>query len=154
MKKAPVLFLAFSGAAAVLSLAWVWLGERRADEAQAATVRLGRTLYAQRCASCHGVKLEGQPDWKSPLPTGKMPAPPHDASGHTWHHPDSVLFRITREGPAAIVGSGYKSDMPRFGGVLSDEEIRAVLAFIKSTWPERERAYQEEMTRRKRAQAE
>lgn len=79
-----------------------------------------------------------------------MPAPPHDASGHTWHHPEGVLFRITRDGPVAIVGSGYKSDMPRFGGVLSNEEIQAVLAFIKSAWPERERVYQEEMTRRER----
>ncbi|ASQ14961.1 c-type cytochrome [Sinorhizobium meliloti] len=145
MKMAPVLFLALGGVATALALTWFWLDERRADE-----VRLGRMLYSKRCASCHGVKLEGQPDWKSPLPTGKMPAPPHDASGHTWHHPDGLLFRITRDGPAAIVGSGYKSDMPSFGGVLSNEEIRAVQAFIKSTWPERERVYQEEMTRRER----
>ncbi|MDW9545005.1 c-type cytochrome [Sinorhizobium meliloti] len=145
MKMAPVLFLALGGVATALALTWFWLDERRADE-----VRLGRMLYSKHCASCHGVKLEGQPDWKSPLPTGKMPAPPHDASGHTWHHPDGLLFRITRDGPAAIVGSGYKSDMPSFGGVLSNEEIRAVQAFIKSTWPERERVYQEEMTRRER----
>jgi mono/diheme cytochrome c family protein len=77
-----------------------------------------------------------------------MPAPPHDASGHTWHHPDGVLFRITKEGPAAVVGGGYESDMPGFGDILGDEDIRAVLAFIKSTWPERERAYQAEMSRR------
>ena len=61
---------------------------------EAATIGLGRQLYAQHCASCHGDRLQGQPDWKSPLPSGRMPAPPHDASGHTWHHPDGVLFRI------------------------------------------------------------
>jgi mono/diheme cytochrome c family protein len=33
--------------------------------------------------------------------------------------------------------------MPAFDGVLTDEQIRAVLAFIKSTWPERERRFQE-----------
>ena len=76
-----------------------------------------------------------------------MPAPPHDASGHTWHHPDGVLFRITKEGVAAVVGGGYQSDMPAFGDVLSDDEIRAVLAYIKSMWPERERAYQAEVSR-------
>ena len=119
-----------------------------AGDASAATVALGKTVYAEHCASCHGAKLEGQRDWKSPLPSGRMPAPPHDASGHTWHHPDGVLFRITKEGPAAVVGGGYESDMPGFGNVLTDEEIRAVLAFIKSTWPERERAYQAEMSRR------
>ena len=117
----------------------------------AATIAQGKTLYAERCASCHGAKLEGQRDWKSPLPSGRMPAPPHDASGHTWHHPDGVLFRITKEGPAAVVGGGYESDMQGFGnGTLSDDDIRAVLAFIKSTWPERERAYQAEMSRRER----
>ena len=79
-----------------------------------------------------------------------MPAPPHDASGHTWHHPDGVLFRITREGPAAVVGGGYQSDMLGFGNVMSDDDIWAVLSFIKSTWPERERQYQVEMSRRER----
>ncbi|MFC3726928.1 c-type cytochrome [Neoaquamicrobium sediminum] len=108
----------------------------------------GRMLYAEHCASCHGANLEGQPDWKQPLPTGRLPAPPHDATGHTWHHPDGVLYRITREGTAAVVGGGYQSDMPGFGDILPDSDIRAVLDYIKSTWPERERDYQKEISRR------
>jgi len=106
----------------------------------------GRQVYVDHCASCHGSYLEGQPDWKSPLPSGRLPAPPHDASGHTWHHPDDVLFRVVKEGTAAIVGGGYESDMPGFGDALSDAEIRAVLDYIKSTWPERERSYQENVS--------
>ncbi|WP_353642146.1 cytochrome c [Mesorhizobium sp. WSM2239] len=115
-----------------------------------AAIARGAKLYAKHCAACHGARLEGQPNWKSPLPSGRLPAPPHDASGHTWHHPDGVLFRVTKEGAAAIVGGGYESDMPGFGEILGDEDIRAILAFIKSTWPERERAYQAEMSRRER----
>ncbi|WP_244274483.1 c-type cytochrome [Pannonibacter phragmitetus] len=107
----------------------------------------GRQIYADQCAACHGADLEGQPDWRTPLPTGRLPAPPHDASGHTWHHPDDVLFRIVKESTAAIVGGGYASDMPGFADVLSDAEIRAVLDYIKSTWPERERSYQSEISR-------
>lgn len=107
----------------------------------------GRVLYAQRCASCHGLKLEGQADWKRRLPSGRLPAPPHDASGHTWHHPDEVLLRITREGLAAVVGNGYESDMPGFSAVLTDQEIRDVIGYIKNTWPERERIYQEQINR-------
>lgn len=107
----------------------------------------GRAVYEARCAACHGAQLEGQPDWRSPLPSGRLPAPPHDASGHTWHHSDDVLFRIIKEGTAAIVGNGYESDMPGFGDVLTDAEIRAVLAYIKSTWPERERTHQEQVSR-------
>jgi hypothetical protein len=81
---------------------------------------------------------------------GSHTAPPHDASGHTWHHADGLLFRITRDGPAAVVGGGYQSHMPGFWNIMSDDEIRAVLAFIKSTWPEQEREYQAEISRRER----
>ncbi len=107
----------------------------------------GRQVYEAQCAACHGAELQGQHDWRSPLPSGRLPAPPHDASGHTWHHSDAVLFRIVKEGTAAVVGGGYESDMPGFGDVLSDAEIDAVLAYIKSTWPERERSYQESVSR-------
>ena len=114
--------------------------------ASAEVIEQGRQVYADQCASCHGAQLEGQPDWKTPLPSGRLPAPPHDAGGHTWHHPDDILFRIVREGTAAIVGGGYESDMPGFADLLSDAEIRVVLAYIKSTWPERERTYQENVS--------
>ncbi len=124
-----------------------------ADPTNAAQVALGRTVYAQQCASCHGAKLEGQPNWRDRLPNGRMPAPPHDESGHTWHHPDGVLFGITKEGlvPGKYAPKGYQSDMPGFGGALSDEQIWAVLAYIKSTWPPRETAYQREVDRKSRS---
>lgn len=109
-------------------------------------VALGRTAYAENCASCHGANLEGQPDWKRRLDNGRMPAPPHDESGHTWHHSDKALFTITKGGIGAVVPD-YESDMPAFGSKLSDEEIAAVLAYIKSTWPDRQRAYQAERSK-------
>ncbi len=105
------------------------------------TLADGEALYAEHCAVCHGAQLEGQPNWQERLPSGRLPAPPHDATGHTWHHPDAMLLEITKHGPGALV-EGYESDMPGFAGVLSDDEIIAILAFIKSTWPERERAAQ------------
>lgn len=105
----------------------------------------GRTLYLENCAACHGVNLEGQPDWIARLPGGRLPAPPHDATGHTWHHSDAQLLRITRDGLAAIV-PGYRTDMPAFGETLVDAEIAAIIDYIKSTWPERERAYQQART--------
>jgi mono/diheme cytochrome c family protein len=111
----------------------------RADPGDAARVALGQRVYAQHCASCHGTKLEGQPDWRRRLPNGRMPAPPHDETGHTWHHADALLFAITKQGlvpPHAP--AGYESDMPAFGKTLSDEEIWSVLAYIKSHWTSRE----------------
>ena len=77
----------------------------------------------------------GQPNWQRRLPNGRLPAPPHDESGHTWHHPDAVLFAITKHGMVPpYAPAGYQSDMPGFGSVLSDGEIRAVLAYIASHW--------------------
>ena len=52
----------------------------------------GKKIYANNCASCHGINLEGQQNWMSRLPNGLMPAPPHDKTGHTWHHPEEYLF--------------------------------------------------------------
>jgi len=137
-----VVLLVVSGAALIGSFVGTGVST------EAATIATGRRVYDEHCAACHGANLEGQPDWRRRLPSGRLPAPPHDASGHTWHHSDSVLFRITKQGPAAIVGGGYESDMPGFADVLTDGEIRAVISFIKSTWPERERKMQERKNQR------
>ena len=133
--------------ALALTGAGLWVGFGRSDSGSAVSaerIALGRSLYAEHCASCHGANLEGQPNWRNRRPNGRMPAPPHDASGHTWHHPDEALFRVTKEGSAAVAGGGYESDMPGFGEIMTDAEIRAVLAFIKSSWPERRRNVQEQ----------
>src|SRR5712691_3711033 len=109
------------------------LAKRRiADPAQ---IDRGRVVYEQRCAVCHGQGLEGQPNWRVRLPNGRLPAPPHDDTGHSWHHPGEVLFAIVKKGLVPpYAPAGYESDMPAFGTVLSDEDIRAVLAYIESRW--------------------
>ena len=81
--------------ASALIATWILVG-LRADAENAETIALGRTIYETQCAACHGAQLEGQPDWQMPLPSGRLPAPPHDATGHTWHHPDDILFRIVK----------------------------------------------------------
>jgi mono/diheme cytochrome c family protein len=118
-------------------------GDGRPDPAQLAS---GAKGYAQHCAACHGAKLEGQPNWRAKLPNGRMPAPPHDDSGHTWHHPDEVLFGITKHGLVPpYAPPGYESDMPGFAGKLSDAEIRNVLAYIASHWSNEVRKLRAEM---------
>lgn len=118
-------------------------GDGKPDPAQLAS---GQKVYAQHCAECHGARLEGQPNWRARLPNGRMPAPPHDDSGHTWHHPDEVLFGITKHGLVPpYAPAGYESDMPAFAGKLSDAEIRAVLAYIESQWSQDVRKLRAEM---------
>jgi len=111
---------------------------------------LGKALYADSCASCHGVELEGKvEDWRSPGPDGLMPAPPHDETGHTWHHPDEVLFEITKYGIVAAANlKNYTSAMPIYEDVLTDAEIIAVLSYLKSTWPDEIRNGHDEMNAR------
>ncbi|MGX5659247.1 c-type cytochrome [Castellaniella ginsengisoli] len=122
------------------------------DPANQDLVVRGKAIYANACAACHGAELQGQPGWRERLANGRLPAPPHDRTGHTWHHPDAVLFDLVKNG---LVGGrtappGYESDMPAFGGTLSDEQIVAVLAYIKSTWPSDARRMQKEVTEQQR----
>lgn len=97
----------------------------------------GKRVYADQCAACHGDKLQGEPDWRGTNEDGRLRAPPHDESGHTWHHADELLFGITKYGLAQIANRpDYETDMPVFKDILSDEDIIAVLSYIKSTWPD------------------
>ncbi|WP_259955352.1 c-type cytochrome [Sulfitobacter mediterraneus] len=106
----------------------------------------GQSLYADNCASCYGANLEGQPNWQSPNADGVLPAPPHDRTGHTWHHDDELLFEYTKLGGAAALevrgGTGFNSGMPAFNETLTDDDVWDILAYIRSTWPEREREAQ------------
>lgn len=134
------------GAVALTSIGLVpiTVTKRELDPNDAQRVAEGTRLYAAHCAACHGVELEGQANWREQLPEGGLPAPPHDETGHTWHHEDELLFDYTKLGGQQVVGPGFKSNMPGFADTLSDEQIWAILSFIKSTWPEREQAFQDQ----------
>jgi mono/diheme cytochrome c family protein len=126
---------------ATVTIAWLADGGDRAlasagaDPDDPDQVALGGQVYATYCASCHGANLEGQPGWKRRLDDGGYPAPPHDETGHTWHHADEMLFEYTKRGGSAVIGGNFKSNMPGFGEQITEREIWAVIAFIKSRWP-------------------
>ena len=134
---------------AMASLA-AWLPVGQAALASGDLAR-GVALYAEHCASCHGAELEGAPDWRRRGADGLYPAPPHDETGHTWHHGDQLLFDYTKLGGEALLAlsgiTNFESGMPGFAETLTDNQIRDILAFIKSTWPEQLRRHQEELTR-------
>lgn len=117
-------------------------------------IAAGKVVYDGYCADCHGARLEGQPNWKARLPSGRLPAPPHDDSGHTWHHANAVLFDLVKHGlKPPNAPADYQSDMPAFGGTLSDDQIWAVLAFIQSRWSERVRAAHADLETRHKQQS-
>lgn len=109
-------------------------------------ITAGQTLYSETCASCHGENLEGQPNWRSPDADGVLPAPPHDGTGHTWHHDNDLLFEYTKHGGQAALATrgvkNFKSGMPAFQDHLSDEDIWDILAYIRSTWPDKQQQAQ------------
>ena len=113
-----------------------------------ARVASGETLYTQYCAACHGADLQGAPNWKQRLPNGSFPPPPHDPTGHTWHHPDDQLVAITALGgdPA------YNGVMPGFAVSLTTDQMATILDFIKSRWGSQEREYQWWITATSRGQ--
>ena len=139
MKRSLIAVIGVAAAGAI----WFVTADRTAQAetitlrpADAGIVATGAEIYATTCASCHGAALEGQPDWKSRNSDGRLPAPPHDPTGHTWHHPDQQLLAIVTHGTEAIVGGDYRSNMMGFGEILGEAEIVDVMAYIKSTWPD------------------
>lgn len=107
----------------------------------AAQLAQGEAVYNQYCAECHGIDGEGQPNWQRPGPDGRLPAPPHDSAGHTWHHPDQQLLGIIARG-----GLLPNSDMPGYEGILTEEEMVAVLEYIKTFWGPEELEFQRRVT--------
>lgn len=141
----PMILAALAAVAVLGAVGWTVVSHGESPREAAALalqpndaelVAKGGALYAAKCAACHGARLEGQPDWRTRGADGLLPAPPHDASGHTWHHPDETLFRITKFGVAKIIDDpNYKTAMPIYQDRMSDEEIVAVLSWIKAQWP-------------------
>jgi mono/diheme cytochrome c family protein len=100
-----------------------------------ALVRDGRAIYMMSCSSCHGRRLQGQALWQVMDQYAGRRAPPQDATGHTWQHSDDALFAKTKLGRFPTEPPHRTSYMPAFTGRMTDHQILAVLAFIKSTWP-------------------
>lgn len=117
-----------------------------ADPNNRQLVKRGKKIYTDICATCHGKDMEGPPVWRGtegePLPE----PPPHNATGTTWQHPDALLFAITKEGGDRNSPEDPSSGMPGFGDIMSDDDIWAALAYIKSRWPKEIRRKHSEIT--------
>jgi len=105
----------------------------------------GEALYNRYCLSCHG----------GPTGGSMMDYPPrHNANGHTWHHPDCQLKQIIKNGAdemtvrmRQMMAPPNAPTMPAFKDLLTDEDIDAILAFIKTWWTDQQRNFQAQVTR-------
>jgi mono/diheme cytochrome c family protein len=86
----------------------------------------GRVLYEQHCAVCHGVTGRGDGPGalvhRQPMRDFSNPAAMREVN-------DGFLFEIIKKGSSQF---GRSNAMPSWGMKLSDEEIRAVVAHIRS----------------------
>jgi mono/diheme cytochrome c family protein len=107
----------------------------------------GRVVYDQHCASCHGANAEGAPDWQQRDEHGELPAPPHNAQGHTWRHSDGELYEMVSKGWRDPFNKTERLTMPGFGKLLTAQQIREVITYLKTLWTPDQRSFQSEESR-------
>jgi len=90
---------------------------------------LGEKVYRKNCLQCHNENAKGTQAWKQLLPDGNYPPPPLNGSAHAWHHDIGTLTRSIKNGGIPLGGV-----MPAFKGKLSEQEIRAVIAYFQNFW--------------------
>ena len=109
------------------------------------TTNRRRVILRANCASCHGADLTGAADWKPPRTTALSAAAPRLLRPHLARprpRPDRNHPRRLRL---------PQSRMPAFGDRLTDEDIEAILEFIKTSWGPQEKAYQDLVTEQDQA---
>ncbi|QRF63088.1 cytochrome c [Variovorax sp. UC122_21] len=86
----------------------------------------GEKIYAQQCAWCHGERGEGVLDVFPPL-AGNRAVNMHNASN---------LVQVVRRGGflPATEGNPRPYGMPPFGHLLDDQELAAVLSYVRGSW--------------------
>lgn len=92
-------------------------------------VAIGKQVFRNNCAICHGQNAEQTINWKQRLPDGSYPPPPLNGSAHAWHHPLTVLKMTINQG-----GAQFGGKMPGFKNKLSQDEVSAAIAFFQSYW--------------------
>jgi len=99
------------------------------------TLRAGGTLSPQMdamfqpyCAPCHGEKGRGDGPASSPL---VPPVPDFQDDAYMGRFGNNYMFALIRDGKLGTAEAGYAAMAP-FAGAVTDEEIRAVIAYIRS----------------------
>ncbi|PXX95763.1 c-type cytochrome [Halomonas sp. LBP4] len=120
------------------------MAEDGPSSSDASPLEDGERIYLQYCASCHGPRGEGMPNWERQNAQGELPAPPHGPEGHTWKHSDAMLYRIVSEGWRDPWNKTERLTMPAFKDLLSPAEIRDVVNYLKTLWTPEQRRHQAE----------
>ncbi len=85
----------------------------------------GYAPYQYYCAACHGKRGNGDGVNAKNL---SIPPRRHNDASYMANLTDAYLNRVIKEGG---VSQGFSPQMPPWGGVLSDEEISNLIAFLR-----------------------
>jgi mono/diheme cytochrome c family protein len=89
-------------------------------------MRLGKQVYSEQCANCHGAKGAGDPTRYPPL------------AGNQSIQMESAVnpLRMVLNGgfPPSTPGNPMPYGMPPFAQSLSNDEVAAVVTYIRSSW--------------------
>ncbi len=91
-----------------------------------ATAADGKTIFAARCAACH--QANG---------SGNGPYPPLAGNADVLTAETATLIATVlngRTGPIQVSGKTYSGTMPAWKDQLSNDEIAAVLTYVRSAW--------------------
>ena len=88
----------------------------------------GETTYKTYCVTCHGEKGDGNGPAGAAL--NPKPADFNDAAFFTTRD-DAHLTKVIKEGGPAV---GKSPMMAPWGGVLKDEQVTELVAYINATW--------------------
>ena len=133
-----------------IGLVSVWALSSNADEGispQSDLAKVGRMVYQQHCATCHGRAAEGAPNWKKQDARGELPPPPHGPEGHTWRHADRMLRRMINQGWRDPFNKTQRLTMPAFETILTPKEVDSVITYLKTFWTPKQKQFQQQENR-------
>jgi mono/diheme cytochrome c family protein len=106
-----------------------WVSYRGHDRETPELVAAARKTYEEYCQACHGENGVGErPKDKHGRDDYGFVAPPLDNSSHGWHHDDGNLAHTI------LNGSPRNPRMLPFKDILSEEDAKNTVAYIKTLW--------------------
>ncbi len=93
-----------------------------------AAVERGLALFETNCQQCHQAQGVGENVPRAIRHPNFIPAMPLNENSHAWHHGDDQLVQTIRRG---------NKRMPPFDNVLSEPQLRDLVAYMKSLWSPR-----------------
>jgi mono/diheme cytochrome c family protein len=89
----------------------------------------GARVYITNCSSCHQLDGRGVPGAFPPLAGNPV------VTGDP--HRTIAIVKLGMSGKIAVAGETYDGTMPRWDQLISDEDIAAVVTYIRSAWKNR-----------------